>query len=329
MARSMVGFDIGTQELKIVQWNGSRVRKAVSLPLPDNLVRGGLIVSYDAMADFLKTAVRQNRISARSCAVVLPAPLVYLRRLTLPAMDTSQLSYNLPYEFRDYLTMPKEKYIYDYSVNRLLRDDDGTPKSLDLTACAVARSVIDDYRTMFRKAGFKLQTALPVECAYANLIEHSGAQEGHELCLVDLGHDCTRVYIYSGSDFETSRTIDLGLSALDDLVASSQGVDSHIAHAYVQSNHDGVQEQEGAREIYQNIARNVQQTVNFYGFNHRDSNLREVWCIGGGIQYPAFVDTISSTLDLDIASAEHHLPEAEASEQPLSVFAAAIGAAIQ
>ena len=38
MPKTMLGFDIGACELKIVQWDGSTVRRAITAQVPDNLV---------------------------------------------------------------------------------------------------------------------------------------------------------------------------------------------------------------------------------------------------------------------------------------------------
>ena len=199
MSKTMLGFDIGACELKLVQWDGSKVRRALTAPMPDNLVKNGVIISYPAMADFIKETARENRVSGRDCAVILPASHAFLRRITVPAMTEEQLRVNLPYEFRDFLTLDKDKYFYDYAVNSLDRDEEGTPKQLDLTAAAVPKEVIEDYRDMFRRAGFRLRTAIPVECAYANLLRAHGDTEGKEFSFLDLGHTAARLHIFSGT----------------------------------------------------------------------------------------------------------------------------------
>lgn len=84
--------------------------------LPDNMVSGGEIVSMDAMADFIKEMAKENGISRGAAAVILPGTLVFTRNVTVPAMTDGQLLYNLPFEFKDYLTQEKNKYYFDYAV---------------------------------------------------------------------------------------------------------------------------------------------------------------------------------------------------------------------
>ena len=124
----------------------------------------------DAMADFLRQAARDNGIPLTNAAVVLPSTEVFTRELTMPAMTEQQLRYNLPYEFRDFLTDEKSKYYFDYSMRDILRDQDGYPTEMTLLACAMLKETAERYRAMMRRAGFKLQVLTPSECAYAGVL---------------------------------------------------------------------------------------------------------------------------------------------------------------
>ncbi len=330
MARTVIGFDIGACALKLAKWDGSAVRGTVIAPVPDNLVKNGVILSYAAMSDFIRETVRERRLSGRDCAIVLPASHVFLRRVTLPAMTVDQLRVNLPYEFRDFLTMDKDKYFYDYAVNALERDREGAPRQMDLTAAAVPKEVVAEYRDMFRRAGFRLRTAIPAECAYVNLLRaRAGGMEGREFSFLDLGHTASRLHIFTGTRFEATRVIDIGLSDLDNAISDAMGVDQHIAQTYKISNHQNVQTIESALGVYNAIALDTRKAVNFYSFNNRDSGLRDLWCCGGGVHIPALLEAVSQSVELTIHDAAELLPPAARDVEGLSACAAAIGAAIQ
>ena len=133
----IVGFDIGESSVKLVYFAGADLKKAVTAELPDNMVSGSRILSMDAMADFLRQTAKSNGIPLTHAALVLPSTEVFTRELVMPAMTEQQLLYNLPYEFRDYLTEEKNKYFFDYSMRevlrrRLQRAADGDEKFLPL-----------------------------------------------------------------------------------------------------------------------------------------------------------------------------------------------------
>lgn len=168
--KKIVGIDIGGSSVKLAYFAGSTLKKAAMAPLPDNMVADGRILSMDAMADFLRQAARDNGIPLTNAAVVLPSTEVFTRELTMPAMTEQQLRYNLPYEFRDFLTDEKSKYYFDYSMRDILRDQDGYPTEMTLLACAMLKETAERYRAMMRRAGFKLQVLTPSECAYAGVL---------------------------------------------------------------------------------------------------------------------------------------------------------------
>lgn len=62
MTGNIVSFDIGSAQIKLVWCAGGVCKAAVSAPVPDGLVRGGTIVSMDAMADLLRQLVKENNL---------------------------------------------------------------------------------------------------------------------------------------------------------------------------------------------------------------------------------------------------------------------------
>lgn len=323
MGKYKIGLDIGEGEVKIVQWDGS-VRSYVRVPTPDNLVKDGRIVSYEAMGDFLSEALKENKITGKSCAVVIPASHTFLRRITMAAMTVQQLEVNLPYEFRDYLTEGKDKYYYDYAVNEIISDADGSPKQMDITAATVEKSVIGEYRDMLRRAGLRLDTAVPAECALANVLRESDSGRGREYCVVDFGHSATRVYIYSGSKFETSRTIEYGMHMVDEAVSEARGVDEHIARTYKETNFEGARSAEQALGVYNAVAVDIRKAVSFYLYNNRASNLSDIWYCGGGSYIPELTDAVSRSTELKV-----HPFSSLLGGDHLAPYAAAIGAVMQ
>ena len=325
----MLGFDLGSCELKLAVWDGKSVKSLVSEPMPENMVKGGVIVSYEAMAELIKTVVKKNRISGKDCAVLLPESLVFLRRVRMPAMTVEQLTINLPYEFRDFLTMDKSKYFYDYAVNSMIADADGKPKEMDLTAATVTKDVISEYRYMFQRAGLKMRVAIPRECAYSNLLRRVEDSADREFCFIDLGHGSTELDIYTGPCFETSRSIDTGLAAADKAIAEAKDIDEHMANVYKRSDHEGAQSLPAALDVYNSIALEIRRAINFYSFNNQQSELNSAWCCGGGAHIPALKDAIAQSVDLELRDVCELLPTLAKGAEDAAAFAAAIGAAIQ
>lgn len=330
----MFGFDIGTYELKIAVYEAGRVRRLVSAEMPENLIKNGSVTSYEAMADLIRHTIKVNKLrGSRKATVILPTDQVFFRRVVMPAMTVSQLNVNLPYEFRDYLTMDKSKYFYDYSVNSIKNDEEGNPAEMDLTIAAVAKSTVADYKNMFKRLGFRMAGAIPAECAFTNILRTSKAPSDKEFCFIDLGYTSTRLSIFTGSTFETSRTMDSGLFSIEEAIADQQSVDRHVAATYLVANHEEVQDSEAAHNVYSSIALETRKALNFYSFNNRESTLKDAYCCGGGVNIPNLLKALNEALDFTIHASEELLPSSAKnmidSDSDVGAFALAIGAALQ
>ena len=89
----------------------------------------------------------------------------------MPAMTVDQLKINLPYEFHDYITEDKDKYFYDYAVINKTSDTDGNLTEMELMAVAAPKETINQYKTLFRRAGLRLTLIAPDYSAIRNIIK--------------------------------------------------------------------------------------------------------------------------------------------------------------
>lgn len=326
----MLGFDFGSHELKIVQMGSDNaVLKAFSAELPENYVSDGKIVYFDAMADFIKETLKGNGFSGKDVACVLPEGASFIRHVDVPYMTPDKLVINLPYEFKDFLTADKTKYYYSYTINEVKNDEEGNPSEMDIIAGATFKETIEEYRAMFSKAGLKLKYAAPAEIAFSNIIKAKGDYEDREFCILDLGHVSTRLDFYKGCIFDASRSIEVGLVQLDKLISSEEGIDEHLAHSYKESNHKDVLSSEAAQDIYQTIAGDVRKSINFYGLNHRDSELTDVFVGGGGGGVKQLLSVLEEQLDgIRLHNISGLFPSVQCECDNPGLFAGAVGAVI-
>lgn len=333
MAKTYTGIDIGSSQVKLAVCGGNgEIRQLAAVPVPDQLVHEGRVTSREAMGELLRTAVREHKIKNRTCAVILPAALAFTRRLTVPLMSVEQLKLNLPYEFRDFITQEKDKYVYDYAVAGTVLDQTGRG-ALDLAAAACLKSTLSDYASMLRRAGFRMAVAAPVEFAYGTLlrmrVQAKPETQKNECCVIDLGHAATRVHIFKKNHLEVTRVIEYGCSLLDSVIADELHVDEHIARTYKEMNHNDVQSLEICRTVYHNIAIEIMRAINFYGFNNPESRLTDAYYCGGGARIPPLVEDVAATIGLTLHSVEELLPANPANRQEPLLHAAAVGIARQ
>ncbi len=331
MSKGYTAIQIGESTIKMVQVSDGKAVKTVLEATPDNLVRDGHILSFEALAEILKSMARDNQMRNRNAVVVLPLENCYLRRTSMPYMTVDQLKLNLPYEFRDYIHADREDYFYDYAVVGQETDEAGEMKSLDLLIAAVKNELIEKYMKILTFAGFKLKIALPDACAFRNIIrqyEENNEEHPAAYCIVDLGHSSIRVHLYNGSVYETTRVIEYGGVTLDSLIAEEMDVDVHIASSYKVKNYNQVQELEACKEIYDKMIVELFRSINFYNYNNPDSELKDIYFCGGLAKITPFMDMVRSALEVRCHTIGELMEEAE-QDDTLELICAAIGATLQ
>lgn len=336
MAKTIVGVDIGTDSLKLAMVKGSQVKKTASVSMPQGLIREGRVVSTQSMAELIRTTMKENKIHGNQAALILSNESVFIRNVSMPWMNAEQLAYNLPFEFRDYISDELKNYVCDYAMISTPEElkaqtnepmEEGIGRRMDLTAVAAPISLIEESTDMCRMAGLKLVKAAPAISAFAGLIRNASARGKAlpaELCILDLGYQAIRMYIFRGDRHEVTRELEIGLSSLDNVIAEAYNVDVHLAHTYLLNNFENCQNREFCNNAYSNIAVELMRALNFFRFSNPESQLEDVWLCGGGAAITALKKAISETLDLSIHDAEELLP-ALGTEENVSSLAQAIG----
>lgn len=156
MAGKMLGIDIGTDTVKMAYVKGSEVVRFIEAPLPENAVKNGRVISFNALADVIRTMRKENRIHCRRASVSVAATNnIVVRRITMPKMTEEQLVVNMPYELHDFLNSDIKDYLFDYSLISM------GEKDMTLMACAIGRSTVENFRIMAKIAGIKIEKIVP------------------------------------------------------------------------------------------------------------------------------------------------------------------------
>ena len=314
----MTGFDIGEKQIKIACYAKGVLHKTVCAPVPEGLVSDGAIKSMDAMADFIAQLAKENELPKKDAALVLPASQVHVRTTTLAAMSDKLIAVNLPYEFKDYLTEEKSGYVFDYEVLETQFDEGGNPKEQRLFACAASKALIAKYEAMFSRAGYKLKSAVPEEFVFSRLCRGDTGMKllADKVCaFVDLGEKATNVHIVKCGEYDTKRSIDVGILDLENVVADEMDCAIYTAIKHMQENTRGVMTGKRCSDLYNHLAVEIMKAANFYNYNNRDVELRDLYLIGGGTAIKPLTDTVEQVTGLNIHSVNELLYGRNACEE--------------
>lgn len=301
MARTCLGIDIGKSQLKLVLMKGESIKKAISVQMPEGLLKEGRIVSVETAGELLRKTMKENKIRCREAAVLISSDICYLRNVTMPEMTADQLVYNLPYEFRDYITEELKAYVFDYSLSsgKLASKTNGRRKKnaqeedaeegrerseMELLAAAISRDTLEDIRLMLRKAGLKLVLAAPKVAICETLFLYEQEQmelPQKEYGILDIGSTSSRLLLFKNGKHQATRVIELGMENVEEALADAYNIDMHLAHTWLLTNHEDCVHSEACREVFSRLSVELMRALNFYQFSNPDSHLEDIWLCGG------------------------------------------------
>ena len=322
MAKTRLGFDLGSSSMKIALVRDGAVSRLESVRLPENMIDStGAVTLPHAFIQFLRQTRRELSLPRAAAALVLPASQVICRMVTMPRMTAGQLAMNLPYEFSDFIQGGPEQYHCDYALCRPVSEEE--ENAMPMMAAVASKNILTSYYRMFTQAGISLKIVLPQEMALIQLVQRR--QEGKEFCFVDLGHLSTRITVVRGDRIQATRQIALGGRNMDMLIADELGIDAFLAGTYKMENYQDIQSGRGVAEVCDRIAVEILKVINFYQFTYRSSELEGIYLAGGGAGIPALREAVSGMVGLELLD-PGELLDAPEQETAAGIFAA--GAAL-
>lgn len=311
MKKINLTFDIGDSHIKIAKREKGKII-VHSVQLPKNLINEGQMLAPHMMSDVLKDFRSQFKLPKTECGIVVPDELVVCRNLTLPAMTEDQLKVNLPFEFTDYISDEPQKYVYDYALKEMIYDEEGNPKEMNLIGAVMSKESVDTYANMLKNAGFTLRVVIPQEMSITNIMRNA-LEEGRiladkEYCIINLGHRTTQVFVFKGEKLVVLRNIHIGSGIIDKAIAEHENVDEFVARTYKSTNYNNVLDNQYVSDEYGRIALEVRKVINFYRFNNRDSELEDIYFIGGGSNLRGLSEMIAESNELAFRNMMDILP---------------------
>lgn len=229
----IVGLDIGSHSIKVVQLDGDRgrlvLRKAGSRPTPPNTVKGGVITDVAAVGQTIASLLGALEISANQVVAGVAGPTVVVRQVQMPYMSERQLRKSIQWEARSYISFPVEDSVLEFQV---LGQREGG--QLDVMLVATPRDMVDTRVEAIERAGLE-PVAIELEpfATMRSLIEFAGetAFEHETVALVDAGSAFTEINIVKDRHFILTRTIPIAGNSMTDAIASALAMETDKANA--------------------------------------------------------------------------------------------------
>lgn len=309
MARSVLGLDIGSHSIKVMELKegkgGSwKLLKFGLHKLPAEAIVDGAIMNSAAVVEGIRDLVARHKIKTRDVAASIAGHSVIIKKITLPAMSEDELSESIQWEAEQYIPFSINDVNIDTQV--LSRNDESG--QMDVLLVAAKKEIIQEYSAVVAEAGLKPLVMDVDGFTLENAFDLRGdAESGETVALVNIGASLININILSNGITAFNRDINMGGNQFTEEIQKQLNVSYEEAEALKlggnistsQSTTEAVVPQEvGAilRSTSESMAVEIQRSIDFYLATAAGLTLSKVVLSGGTAKVTALKDALESTL---------------------------------
>ncbi len=257
--QSVVGIDIGTSAIKVVQLKRERghvlleTYGAIALgPYAGLEIGRATSLSADKISEALTDVLREANVTTKNAALSIPYSSSLITVLKLPASIEKQLSAVVPIEARKYIPVPINEVMLDWFVVGTDKEKAATSK-IEVLLVAIHNDTISKFRSIGASAGlqvgfFEIEVFSSVRAA----LEHGIAP----IAVVDMGAGTTKFYVVERGLVRESHIISQGSQDLT--LAASRALNIPVTQAEEWKRRFGLGPTNGITETQASLADSLQ-----------------------------------------------------------------------
>jgi len=295
---NLVGVDIGTSSIKVVQLK--ETRKGVGLirfgysALPPQTIVDGHIMNSQNVVEALNKIFSENKIKQRDVALSISGQAVIIRKITVPMMTSAELDEQIQWEAEQHIPFDIKDVHVDYEVLRR-RPDAG---QMDLLLVAAKRDEINDYANIARTARLR-PIVVDIEAfTVQNVFEmNRGIPQDMTFAIINVGASLASINIISKGTSAFTRDIANGGNYISEQIQRQLGVPFEQAEEYKINSSAGApglppQVYGIIESVCDSIAGEIQRSLDFFLATSGEADLNRIYLTGGSSNLPALAAAI-------------------------------------
>ncbi|MFM9874417.1 MAG: type IV pilus biogenesis protein PilM [Fimbriimonadaceae bacterium] len=207
--RNFVGIDIGHKQIKMVEVEKSgqswKVTRQVAIPTPSDSIKDGIVIDSDVVGIAIKTAIRENKITASTAVIGVSGASVIVRTIKMAKMTPQMLRKSIKYEAGHYVPSSIEDSYIEFEIIGDADDD-----QMEVLIVAVPRELVESKKRAVERADLEVDIVdVEAFAIYRSLLEsdESSVLNSMTVALVDIGAAATTVSVVAEGKFVMTRTI--------------------------------------------------------------------------------------------------------------------------
>ncbi|MBP9686548.1 MAG: type IV pilus assembly protein PilM [Candidatus Doudnabacteria bacterium] len=284
---SILGVDIGTSDIKIVQLTHTGERPhldtygIVNLSYQLNTDDSNAVVAK--AADILKQLVEHAGATTKRCVISLPNSAVFTSIIDMPDLSEKDLEKAIQFEAKKYVPLPISEVILSWSV--VGRNEAAKTRSILLTA--VPKHLQESYLKLFALAGLELEV---IEIEALALIRSLIFDTQSNHVIIDIGAKSTGINFIKEGFLQLSRSVNVGGDTITSQIGQVLNISQSRAEQFKKDFgiSGGSFIPEAVRPVLETIRNETKQLFTIY--QARGVNVGKIVLVGGGSALPGLVE---------------------------------------
>ena len=306
-AKSLVGLDIGSSAVKIVELKEMGKGRGYQLvnvgiePLSPEAIVDGAIMDAGLVIEAIQKALGGRKVKAGDVAIALSGHSVIIKKISIPATSEEELAEVIPWEAEQYIPFDVEDVNLAYQVLK----GGGSDGNMDVLLVAAKKDKIHDYTSVVTQAG-RNPVLVDVDVfALQNCFEMNyDADDSEGVALVNVGASTTNVAIVKGATSIFWRDISVGGNHYNDALRKELNVTFEQAESLKRGQSvDGVATDKVPAilaSVNDFIGGEIQKTLDFFKNTTPGEGIARMVLAGGSARVPHLRESLAERFGVTV-----------------------------
>ncbi len=289
---SMLGVDIGSSSIKIVQINKGETPKLVTygiVDIPEPITPQTTDEQVRKIAELLTNLIAAANVTTKRCTLSLPNSAVFTSVIDMPKMEDKEMESAMQFEAKKYIPLP----FSEVTLSWIIIADNEDNATCKVLLIAVPNQIRDVYIKLFSLAGLNLEI---IEIEALSLIRALTLDQNQNNVIIDIGAKVTGLNVVRGGTLQLTRNLTIGGDTITERISQALNLSLERAEQFKRDfglrNTDFLPE--AVRPVLNLIKNEVAQIMQQY--QSHNVSLNRIVLVGGGAQLPGIVDYFSHEL---------------------------------
>ena len=341
-SRSILGIDIGSSSIKIVQMKKGKIIKWVNENLPEGMVNQGRIEASVELAEVVKKMLQKNKINEKQCSLCISGSEMVIRELKLPEMSENQILDNIKHEITSFLPLNHDEYCIDYKVLEYTPGMNNIPGKMRIMVAAVPNSLVQSYINTLKKANLKVAYVDVIPNVIEKLTKWTSLtnvtkQKDKNIGFIDFGAHTTNIVLLKDGNYFIYKTIATGGDYLTSQISEKMNLDYFDAEAFKKKNNFFESDFHNMECLFVKntidfLISDIERTLEFYRNRNNQNGIERLYLIGGGSMLKGLSGYIKERINVEVSFLSEVLQQLQKSNdfaEKVAVFPQAIGATLR